>query len=130
MLRNLVIFSLLNSIEVCSLEPCQSGASCKCENGLITECSFVKFSFGAIHLKLQNIPDTNFSSDFYMSNDVEDQDWLEPQKDGDTRLLFVDVINSPVRNYSNLLRYLEKIDVKIMSVYFEGAGIAEVSEKL
>ena len=90
----------------------------------------MKFSFGAIHLKLQNIPGTNFSSDFYMSNDVEDQDWLEPQKDGDTRLLFVDVINSPIRNYSNLLRYLEKIDVKIMSVYFEGAGIAEVSEKL
>ena len=111
---------------VLSLEPCTDDSTCNCENGLIAECTFVKHSHGATYLVLRNLPPTNFSSNFYISN-VDTKHWLDLQKIDNTKLLFVDIINSPIRNYTNLLLYLELMDIKIMVLYFEGAGFEEVS---
>ena len=111
---------------VLSLEPCKVNSTCNCENGLIAECTFVKHSHDATYLVLRNLPATNFSSNFYISN-VDTKHWLDLQKIDNTKLLFVDIINSPIRNYTNLLLYLELMDIKIMVLYFEGAGFEEVS---
>ena len=112
--------------QVSSLEPCKVDSTCKCENGLIAECTFVKHSHNAIYLVLSNLPPTNFSSNFYISN-VDTEDWLELQKVEETKLLFIDIINSSIGNYTNLLRYLELMEIRILHLHFQGVGINEVS---
>ncbi|XP_075246427.1 uncharacterized protein LOC142339943 [Convolutriloba macropyga] len=110
--------------QVSSLEPCKVDSTCKCENGLIAECTFVKHSHNAIYLVLSNLPPTNFSSNFYISN-VDTEDWLELQKVEETKLLFIDIINSSIGNYTNLLRYLELMEIRILHLHFQGVGINE-----
>ena len=75
---------------------------------------------------LRNIPPTNFSANFYISN-PDTENWLDNQRDGDEKLLLIDTIDSPIRNYTNLLSYLKQMKIKIIFIYFTGTGFAEVS---